>query len=451
MNIILIALDTLRADHLGCYGYNRRTSPFLDYIASKGVLFEKCYGSDIPTQPAYTTIYTSLYGVEHGIVSHGSSIQTLPDEVKILPEYLRDAGYTTVAVDNLTNMKPWFHKGYEYYTLPYGHIQLITADKITAYAIEWLKILREEKKPFFMFLHYWDPHTPYIPPEEYRKIFYQGNPFDPSKGESWESFKKSPFYSIHSRWITNLLGDVQDLEYVSSLYDAEILYLDHHLEKLYNFMEENDMLDDTLFIFTADHGESLTEHRIFFDHHGVYETNIHVPLIMYSPSLLPKGVRIKSFVEHVDIAPTILNVAGIKVPKNMRGRNLFDIVEGNEEEKKFIISGECTYQAFRAIVTKDGWKLIKKIGGDLYNRPKLQLFNIEKDPNEERDLREDNRDIVKELELQMEHWVEDNLGEKPDPMRVQLKTGLPGHKWLRRSLESQGISWEEWLRKQRYI
>ncbi|OYT32225.1 MAG: sulfatase [Thermoprotei archaeon] len=451
MNIIFIAIDTLRADHLSCYGYSRPTSPFLDSLASKGVLFERCYASDIPTQPAYTTIYTSHYGVEHSIVSHGSEIEVLSPKFRLLTEYLRDAGYTTVAVDNLVEMKPWFRKGYEYYTLPYGHIQLITANKITNYAIKWLKYLKEDNKPFFMFLHYWDPHAPYTPPEEYRHRFYKGDPFDKRKSSLMEAFKKYPFHILSRNWIRDLLGDVQDIEYICSLYDAEILYTNDQLRVLFNFLEENEMLEDILVIITADHGESLTEHGIFFDHHGVYETNIHVPLIMFSPGRLPQGLRVKTLIEHVDLAPTILEITGIEMPEDMRGRSLIRLINGEVEEKEFVVSGECTYQAFRAIVTSDGWKLIKKIGGDFYGRPKLQLYNLKEDPEEKVDLHDDYPDILKELELKLNHWVEDNLGEKADPIRVQLEHGLPGHEWLRRALERQGISWEEWLKRQRYF
>ena len=451
MNVIFIALDTLRADHLRCYGYEKPTSPNLDRLASKGVVFERCYASDIPTQPAYTTMYTGRYGVEHGIVSHGSDIQALPSGFKLFTELLRGAGYSTVAVDNLAAMKPWFHRGYEYYVMPHGHIQLITADKVTNYALEWLKCHAEKKEKFFMFLHYWDPHTPYLPPKEYVEKFYRGDPYDREKAETMRAFRNSPFYPLHGKWIEDLLGDVQDIEYISALYDAEIAFMDNQLGRLFTYLEENDMMNNTLIVVTADHGESLTEHNIFFDHHGVYETNIHVPLILYAPSLLPQGLRVKSLVGHVDIAPTILGVAGIQAPGDIRGTSLLEIVENEAEEREYVVSGECTYQAYRAIVTRDGWKLIKRIGGDLYGRPRIQLYNVLKDPGEVEERSGSNPDLVRELEYRLDRWVEENLGEKPDPMRIQLQAGLPGHAWLRRALKSRGIAWEEWLQKQRYI
>ncbi len=227
--------------------------------------------------------------------------------------------------------------------------------------------------------------------------------------------------------------------------------MDDQLGRLFTYLEENNMMNNTLIVVTADHGESLTEHNIFFDHHGVYETNIHVPLILYAPSLLPQGLRVKSLVGHVDIAPTILSVAGIQAPGVIRGTSLLEIVENEAEEREYVVSGECTYQAYRAIVTRDGWKLIKKIGGDLYGRPRIQLYNVLKDPGEVEEGSGSNPDLVRELEYRLDRWVEENLGEKPDPMRIQLQAGLPGHAWLRRALKSRGIAWEEWLQKQRYI
>ncbi|RLE79970.1 MAG: sulfatase [Thermoprotei archaeon] len=449
MNVLLLALDTLRADHLSCYGYSRKTSPNIDKLALKGVLFERCYAPDIPTQPAYTTIYTSRYGLEHGIVSHGAEEQTLPRDFKIFTELLQNAGFTTVAVDNLAVMKPWFTRGYEYYICPPKPLQFLTADEVNDRAIRWLKFYRD-KQPFFMFLHYWDPHTPYIPPKEYMKLFYEGNERDPRKASSMEPFKKSPFYHLMKRWMLELLPEVTDIEYISSLYDSEIKYLDDRLGELFDALDELELLDETLIIITADHGESLTEHGIFFDHHGVYENTIHVPLILYSEEILPKGIKVPHFVEHVDIAPTILETVGLEIPEWMRGRSLFEVVRGKAPPRRFVVCGECTYEARRAIVTEE-WKLIKTYGGDLYNRPRIELYNLRRDPQEEKNVAEDFPEVVNELELQMTRWIESILGEKPDPIRVQLGRYLPGHQWLKRALESEGIPWEKWFERQRYI
>src|SRR5438105_5034323 len=158
MNILFIVVDTLRADHLGCYGYGKPTSPAIDRLASEGVLFERCYAPGIPTTPAHTTMYTGMHPLSHNIVCHGGSVE-LDRKIPVLPELLQWAGYTTCAVDNLFDIKPWLARGYEFYINPsHRHKMrlLVSADEINRRAIPWLKAHAGE--PFFLFVHYWEPH-----------------------------------------------------------------------------------------------------------------------------------------------------------------------------------------------------------------------------------------------------------------------------------------------------
>ena len=179
-NILLIVIDTLRADHLGCYGYPKPTSPMIDRVATEGVLFEQCFCPGIPTHPSHTTLYTGRHPISHNIVSLGGKVD-LSDEIPVLPELLQRIGYTTCAVDNLYDTKRWFARGYEFYINPSARHPanlLVTCEEINARAIPWLKTHADER--FFMFIHYWDPHTPYIPPRRYRRLFYNGDPCDPA-------------------------------------------------------------------------------------------------------------------------------------------------------------------------------------------------------------------------------------------------------------------------------
>jgi len=447
MNVIFIAIDTLRADRLTCYGYSKSTSPNLERISKEGVLFEKFYASDIPTQPAYTTIYTSLYGVNHGIVSHGSAEQNLSENISTLPQILREKGVHTAAVDNLLGMKHWFGLGYNEYFDTSKKMQLVTAEEVNSIVLPWLK--RNKKTPFFLFIHYWDPHTPYTPPQKYRRLFYEGDEKDPSN-RSMEKFKDYIYYPLFQRVIGEPLGEITDVEYISAQYDAEIRYVDERVGEVIGLLEELKLSEETLLIITSDHGESLTEHGIYFDHHGVYETTIRVPLILWWKGNLPSGKKIKDFFEHVDLLPTILDAFGIRREEKMEGVSLLSVIEGKKKiQREFICCGECTYQAKRCINTGK-WKLIKSIGGDLYHRPKYELYWLEKDPEEKENLAEKYPEIVDRLEIQLTRWVEEKLGESPDPIRCQLSRGLPGHRWLREALRSQNLSWEEWFSRQRY-
>src|ERR1044071_6299938 len=195
LNIVFIDIDTLRADHLGCYGYPKPTSPAIDSLAADGVIFDRCYAPGIPTTPAHTTIYTGMHPISHNVVSHGG-VTDLDRKIPVLPELLQKAGYTTCAVDNLFDLKPWLARGYEYYVNPsHRHKMrlLVSCEEINARAIPWLRAHAGEK--FFLYLHYWEPHTPYLPPTRYRTFYDGKDPFDPAN-ESMEPIKRTPFWGM---------------------------------------------------------------------------------------------------------------------------------------------------------------------------------------------------------------------------------------------------------------
>jgi len=169
MKVIFISLDTLRANRLGSYGYDLPTSPYMDHIASEGVLFENAFASDIPTEVAHTSIFTGKVGLSTGVVSHGSPSTYLSKKQDWLPTMLRKAGYTTAAVDNMYNLKEWFARGYQYYMNSVGQTRWIDGQTVNNLAKPWIKAHKDED--FFLFLHYWDPHTPYLPTQNYISKF----------------------------------------------------------------------------------------------------------------------------------------------------------------------------------------------------------------------------------------------------------------------------------------
>ena len=172
MNIVLIALDTQRADTLGCYGYSKNTSPFLDSIAARGVLFEKCYAPNIPTHPSFTTMLTGREAISHNIINIGGGVP-IEAGIPLLPEILKARGYNTAAVDTMSRH---FERGFDEYHSPEWDrsdpLSLRRAEHVTDFAVPQIEKFKAEfnktDKPFFLFLHYWDPHTPYLPPEPFR-------------------------------------------------------------------------------------------------------------------------------------------------------------------------------------------------------------------------------------------------------------------------------------------
>ncbi|MEK3890522.1 sulfatase family protein [Bacillus sp. FSL K6-3431] len=444
MKIIFISLDTLRAKRLGSYGYNLPTSPYIDQIASQGALFESAYASDIPTEVAHTSIFTGNVGLTTGVVSHGSPSTYLSKQYDWLTSMLRKAGYTTAAVDNLYNLKEWFARGYQYYINTIGKTRWIDGQTINDMAKPWIKEHKEED--FFLFLHYWDPHTPYLPPKEYIPAFYDpnSNPYNPDNTSMKAAFNHTayPFFKYHHY---DLLGNITDVNYVNALYDAEIRYLDDLLKDLDQFLCNEGIQDDTMLVLFGDHGESLTEHDIYWDHCGLYEATVHIPIIIRWPGHIPAGVRISNLVQHADLMPTILDALGIDKPNDIDGKSLWPLIQGKKvEHHKEIYLSECAWQAARGIRT-DQFKYIETYDSGPFTRPPVELYDINADPNEEKNLAEDLPKQVEKYQKQLHDWVQDKLGAREDPMKVVMQTeGLPFKKRIKKILSEYGLTWDEW-------
>jgi arylsulfatase len=422
-NIVLIGVDTLRADHLSCYGYRHPTSPSIDALAAGGALGERLFCPAIPTHPSFTTLYTGQHPITHGIVSHGGKAQ-LSRETPVLPEVLMQAGYTTCAVDNLWRARSWFGRGYEFYIDPSvrrGLLIDVSCEEINSRAIPWLRSHTDE--PFFLFLHYWDPHYPLHPPAAYRDLFYKGNPFDPGN-HSLEEWWRHPLGAMaKDTWLRRPQGLVTDAEYVVAMYDQEIRYLDDSLAALLGTLDELRLADDTLVVLVADHGTSLTEQGIFFEHHGLYDCTIHVPLVARWPGRVPAGTRVPALLHMSDVAPTILEAAGIEVPEEMEGRSAWKLFTGERTEGGHdrVISVECTWQAKWSLRT-ERYKLIVSRDTGLRGGPPREIYDLQTDPGEKTNLIEARPDVAERLEDELESWISrrlQELGRHADPLREQ--------------------------------
>ena len=366
MNIVLIALDTQRADHLGCYGYPKRTSPFIDSIARRGVLYERCYAPNIPTHPSFTT-HADRQGSDHP--RHRQHRRRGADRATGCACCPRSCASTA------TPPPPWtawaaISSAASTNTVTYEWDRsdpsvLRKAETVNAKALPLIEELRASSRPFFLFLHYWDPHTPYLPPASYRQRFYprDADPYDIDNHSMDEAWSWEPFKWYFHSWMPG----VTDAEYVINLYDGETAYMDHHLRRVFRALAP--VQQETLVIITADHGEILNEQLGYFDHHGLYEGNVHVPLILYWPGKLPAGRRVPGFVQNLDIAPTLLELAGIPDRDGMEGLSLLPTAMGlrdrNYDELYF---SEATWEVKRAIRTAR-WKLIDSIEPDRARPP----------------------------------------------------------------------------------
>lgn len=444
MNILLLAIDTLSARHMGCYGYKRNTTPFLDKYAKDNVLFESLYCQAIPTTPSFTSIWTGQYSITHGIVSHGGTKNLARDAV-VLPDILQGRmpdcilerkPYTTCAVDDLTTFKDWFGWGFEYYINPPTDprerklVRTVPCEEYNARAIPWLEAHAKEK--FFLFVHYWDTHVPYLPLEKYRVLFYKGNPCDPNN-KSLEGLWKPPFFErgkgkVKKRCFDMLMPGITDAEYIAAMYDSEVRHADDGTKELVEALEKLGLADNTIVIILGDHGEMMYKHQIYFAHTGLYDPVIHVPLIIHWPEAKRKGVRIPHLVQHIDIAPTILDMVGISAPDSMEGKSLVPYINGelNKPIYPYLVAQECS-QMMKWAIRTDHYKYILSREVDYRGWPMRELYDLTVDPNEMNNLAEKEPEIAKELENTLEDWI----------ARMMKKNGL-----TQDPLVANGIPWQ---------
>ena len=433
-NIILFSLDTLRASSMSCYGHTHLTTPHLDALAANATLFESCISPHIPTHPAHTTMFTGKDVLTHQIITQGGSLD-LSESIRTLPELLNEAGYFTVAADNLGR---WFQRGfsedhYRGYQWESGYRNARKAEAVNQTAIDLLEIAQAQAKPWFAFLHYWDAHTPYLPPLPFERMFYSGDECDPNNRSMDAVYACEPFTDYFRQWMCKPDPDDPDniakkrlwtdRRYVNAQYDASIAYMDASLAQLFQYLNDCGLMEETLLVITADHGEELDEHELWYDHHGLYQTNCHVPLILHCPAVVPKAQRLDGLVSLKDIAPTILDYAGqseLVEREKMEGASLRKLVDTSAHEgtAEAIYLTECGWMKKRGWQTQK-WKLIVETGDtpEVYNTPDLELYDLEEDPDEVYNLAEEADEVVARLQGDMEAFLKHRLNETnlPDP------------------------------------
>lgn len=424
-NIILISADSLRANHLGCYGYPLPTSPNIDALACQGALFENVFAPAIPTQPSHTTIFTGQHPITHGVVAHGGKAK-LGRGTPFLPEILLGEGYTTCAVDTLFRERIWFGRGWEYIIDPSLHhvfYASVTQEELNDRAIHWMQTV--PKGPFFLFIHYWDVHYPYVPPDRMRGLFYSGgNPTDPDNHALDEWWDHPVGAMARDTWLRTPSGLIRDPNYVTALYDREIRYLDEGIAALGDALEKLGIAENTLLMLVADHGESMTEHRICYDHYGLYDYTVQVPTIVRWPAgHLKPGTRFAPFRQLSDVAPTLLEAAGSELPDDLDGQSYLPQLTGKQEPSGYdrVIGLESTWQS-KYYLRNNRYKYILARVPDLLGNPDRELYDLESDPGEEHNIAAEQPQLAAELEKEMEAWIAEKMeaaGKTEDPVRKE--------------------------------
>ena len=421
MNVLWIVVDCLRPDHLGCYGYGRNTSPHIDRLARECVRFEQAISPHIPTQPAHTTLFSGRDVFAHQIVAQGGARELDPG-IRLLPQLLRENGYWTAAVDNIGR---WIEPAFEWYD-PYprwnhdGSLPWRNGEEVSRRAIDILNRAHRQEQPFMLFLHYWDPHTPYLPPAPFDRMFYSGEERDP-RHDTMEPVLASPWFA---NYFAEWLAGVRDIEFVKAQYDASIAYSDACLAHVFNRLSELDLWEDTLVILQADHGEELDEHGCWFDHHGLYDTNVRVSLLMRFPGRRHAGQAVPQMVSLLDLAPTVLQALGLPgLSSEMNGASVLPLLDDPAAPgRESVYLTECTWMRKRGWRTEE-WKLIQALEPDIYGKPPMELYHLPTDPAEQRNLAEERPDVVQSLAAARDAHITRRLAEtgQADPVVEQAE------------------------------
>jgi arylsulfatase A-like enzyme len=452
VRILFVDVDALRPDHLGCYGYPRDTSPTIDRLASEGRRFDRCYVSDAPCLPSRTALTTGRFGIRNGAVTHGGvaadptslgpyrSFRTHPD-YRPWFQALRDAGLRCTSVSSFPSRHGawWYLAGLNEWHDPGGNGDE-RAEEVNALAEPWLEAHAREDD-WFLHVNYWDAHTTYRTPHE------DGDPWSGAPATSWldqatidrhwESYGPMSaqdgslaWFGWRSPlpWVPEAIRTTDDHQRWLDGYDAGIRWMDDHLGRLIAVLEREGVLDQTLIVVTADHGESQGELNVYGDHQTADEATCRVPLIVRWPGRLEPGVDAELRYQ-MDLAASTTLWAGAEPPAAWDARPLADASGRPTPGRPELILSQMAWSCQRAV--RVGRHLcVRTYDAGLKDLPDTLLFDVEADPHELHDLASERPDVVADAVRRLEAWHADAMEaslQEVDPMRTVLAEGGPFH------------------------
>ncbi len=427
-NVLLIGIDSLLSTHMSCYGYARQTTPHIDRFAEGGVLFENTFSPNVPTTSAYACMSTGMdiFTTQCVALRHRGG---LPPKVRTLAEILNDDGYATSCIGFSGNAASRGFGTYLDYSgwgdrsegcLPKAH----NLNEVAVPEIERLAGLPE---PFFLMLRHMDPHSPYMPPPPFDRIFYHGDECNPQNDSMKPVMEFKPFRDYFASWMP---PGITDKDFVIAQYDGAVAYMDACMRRLFTQLETLGILEDTIVVINSDHGETLYDHECWFDHHGIYDVTLKVPLVIRYPKKLPAGLRVKGYNQHKDMVPTVLELAGIESDVAFDGRSLMQLVRGEVSsfESSLYIT-ECTWMRKHGWRTPQ-WKLIVALEPDFHFKQEMELYNLVEDPDENRNLADELPGVVACLRSEMEAHIAKRAEETGRDNPMYHQEGWHGHEGI---------------------
>lgn len=384
-NLVLVVIDTLRPDHLSLYGYGRETSPHLDRLADTSVVMEASFSNSPWTKPSIGSLFTSLHPSQHGAVEFATE-NHLAGSLTTLAEILAERGYSNAGfsenphISRSTN----FDQGFDSFQMKSGYSD--QPPVLIKRAQAWMRE-RDPKRPFFLYLHFLDPHGPY----------------QPEHSQGFLKEQSTQDEEVRNGLVSDLVDEgglsrpltAEDGEYLKALYDAEIHSTDRELRQVVKMLESSGEFENTVLVITSDHGEEFLDHGGLRHGYWLYEENLHVPLILRAPGL--EGGRVDAPVEHLDIAPTILDLLSIPIPSQFQGRSFVPLLRG-EDLPRLPHVAQTQLRGIDIDSIRSGqWKLI--IDRMLDTR---ELYDMQADPEERKNLAAAHPERVVQLEALLE-------------------------------------------------
>lgn len=453
MRILYLDIDTLRPDHLGCYGYNRKTSPNIDRVASGGVRFDRCYVSDAPCLPSRGSMFTGQFGIHNGIVNHGGvasdlryigrerAFHTDPQQPMLIPAVKR-LGIHPVTFSSFAERHSawWFCAGWkEYYNC--GKRGQERAEEVGPQAIDWIG--RNAKgDDWLLHVHLWDPHTSYRTPEDF------GNPFEDQPLEGWytEEMRRNQWGSFGPGNPQEPAGNYgaesgmpRQPDQIDSMaaykkfvdgYDCGIAYADLWIGRILSALADQGVLDDTAIVITSDHGENMGELGVIGDHAVADHITNRVPMIIKWPGVTQPSRVDGGLCYQTDIAATMLELMGGKVPAHWDGRSFAEqLRQGQPQGRPYVTVANCAWSCQRSVIWDD-YIFIRSYHTGLKNYPPRMLFNLASDPHETNDLAASQPALADHGQALLEQWTTEMMVGSTsdiDPLWTVLHEGGPFH------------------------
>ncbi len=454
MRVLFIDIDTLRPDHMSCYGYGRNTTPCMDEIAKEGTVFENYYTPNAPCLPSRACLATGMYGIHTGVVGHGGTAADMRlegeprgfrDEISEnnLFNVFRRAGFYTASISTFAERHSawWFNAGFnEMHNMGKGGME--SAEEVTPIALKWLKD-NADKDNWFLHYHIWDPHTPYRAPEEF------GNPFEneplPDNWINEEIFKEHREHvGPHSAREISMWDDVENPNYprhpgsVKTLdevkafmdaYDCGVKYADDNVKMLIDVLKEKGLYDDMAIIITSDHGENMGELGLYGEHATADHPCCNIPMIIKWPSMA-KNHRDSGLHLNIDLAPTVAELLGMEKCSNWDGKSYAKtLLEKEDCSYESVVLGQSAHVCQRSVRFGD-YIYIRTVHGGYHMFEKEMLFDIKNDPHQTNNLIDEKRELADKgarLILDWEYEMMTNSVSDVDPMWTVMKEGGPHH------------------------